>query len=270
MSLTINNDSAIGFALVALGRSSSLMNEAMERLSTGKRINKASDDPAGIHQVMRLNAEIQGIETASKNVADGQSSIYTLDTSLSEVQSILLRMRELTIQAISDTNSAADRLALDSELSQLELEITRIGSTTSFGGKPVFDGNLHYLQIGPRSGNTLEVQAYTLSASTLGLTQDLTTRSNAENYLGIIDTAIEDINEKRGAAGALSNRLDFIMSNLDNSKVNLIKSRSTIEDADFAAESVKLAKAKILEQVAIAMIAQANARTQWILKLLEN
>ncbi len=82
--------------------------------------------------------------------------------------------------------------------------------------------------------------------------------------------AIEDINEKRGAAGALSNRLDFIMSNLDNSRVNLIKSRSIIEDANFAAESVKLAKAKILEQVAIAMIAQANARTQWILKLLEN
>ena len=270
MSLTINNDSAIGNALIALNRSSSLMNEAMERLSTGKRINKASDDPAGIHQVMRLNAEIQGIETAWKNAAAGQSLIDTLETSLSEVQSILLRMRELTIQAISDTNSAADRLALDTELSQLELEITRIGSTTSFGGNPVFDGTMNYLQNGPRSGNTLEVQAYTLSASTLGLTQDLTTRNNAENYLGIIDMAIEDINEKRGAAGALSNRLDFIMSNLDNSKVNLIKSRSIIEDADFAAESVKLAKAKILEQVAIAMIAQANARTQWILKLLEN
>ena len=135
MSLTINNDSAIGFAVIALSRSSSLMNEAMERLSTGKRMNKASDDPAGIHQVMRLNAEIQGIETASKNAADGQSLIDTLETSLSEVQSILLRMRELTIQAISDTNSAADRLALDTELSQLELEITRIGSNTSFGGK---------------------------------------------------------------------------------------------------------------------------------------
>ena len=115
MSLTIINDSAIGFGLIALGRSSSLMNEAMERLSTGKRINKASDDPAGIHQVIRLNAEIQGIETASRNASDGQSLIDTLDTSLSEVQSILLRMRELTIQAIIDTNSGADRLALDSE-----------------------------------------------------------------------------------------------------------------------------------------------------------
>ena len=104
----------------------------------------------------------------------------------------------------------------------------------------------------------------------MGLNQDLTSRGNAENYLGIIDTAIQNINEKRGAAGALSNRLDFIMSNLDNSKVNLIKSRSNIEDADFAAESMKLAKAKILEQVAIAMIVQANARIQWILKLLEN
>ncbi len=246
------------------------MNEAMERLSTGKRINRASDDPAGIHQVMRLNAEIQGIDSAPKNAADEQSLIDTLETSLSEVQSIFLRMREVTIQAISDTITAVDRLALDSELSQLELKITRIGSTTSFGGKPVLDGNLHYLQIGPRSVNTLEVQAYTLSASTLGLTQNLMTRSNAENYLGIIDAAIADISEKRGAAGALSNRLDFIMSNLDNSKVNLIKSRSNIEDADFAAESMKLAKAKILEQVAIAMITQANARTQWILKLLEN
>ena len=269
MSLTINNDSIIGFALIALKRSSNLMNEAMERLSTGKRINKASDDPAGIHQVMRLNVEIQGIKTASRNAADGQSLIDTLDTSLSEVQSILLRIRELTVQAISDTNSSSDRTALDLEVSQLELEITRIGGNTSFGGKLLFDGNTHYLQIGPRSGNTLEVQAYTLSASTLGLNHDLTTRTNAENYLGIIDTAIKDINEKRSAAGALSNRLDSIMSSLDNNKVNLIKSRGNIEDADFAAESVKLAKAKILEQVAIAMIAQANLRTNWILKLLE-
>ena len=255
--------------LQTLKRSSNSMNEAMERLSTGKRINKASDDPAGIHQVMRLNVEIQGIKTASRNAADGQSLIDTLDSSLSEVQSILLRMRELTVQAISDTNSSSDRTALDLEVSQLELEITRIGGTTSFGGKLVFDGNTHYLQIGPRSGNTLEVQAYTLSASTLGLNHDLTTRTNAENYLGIIDTAIKDINEKRSAAGALSNRLDSIMSSLDNNKVNLIKSRGNIEDADFAAESVKLAKAKILEQVAIAMIAQANLRTNWILKLLE-
>ena len=269
MSLSINNDSAIGFALIALGRSSNLMNEAMERLSTGKRINKASDDPAGIHRVMRLNAEIQGMKIASRNAADGQSLINTLDASLSEVQSILLRMRELAVQAISDTNSASDRTALDLEISQLELEITRIGGTTSFGGKLIFDGNTHYLQIGPRSGNTLEVQAYTLSASTLGLIQDLTTRTNAETYLGAIDTAITDISEKRSAAGALSNRLDFIMSGLDNNRVNLIKSRSNIEDADFAAESVKLAKAKILEQVAIAMIAQANVRTNWVLKLLE-
>ena len=269
MSLTINNDSAIGFALIALGRSSNLMDEAMERLSTGKRINKASDDPAGIHKVMRLNAEIQGIKTASRNAADGQSLINTLDASLSEVQTILLRMRELTVQAISDTNSASDRAALDLEISQLELEITRIGGTTSFGGKLIFDGNTHYLQIGPRSGDTLEIQAYTLSASTLGLIQDLTTRANAETYLGAIDTAITDISEKRSAAGALSNRLDFVMSSLDNNRVNLIKSRSNIEDADFAAESVKLAKAKILEQVAIAMIAQANVRTNWVLKLLE-
>ena len=245
------------------------MNEAMERLSNGKRINKASDDPAGIHRVMRLNAEIQGMKIASRNAADGQSLINTLDASLSEVQSILLRMRELAVQAISDTNSASDRTALDLEISQLELEITRIGGTTSFGGKLIFDGNTHYLQIGPRSGNTLEVQAYTLSASTLGLIQDLTTRTNAETYLGAIDTAITDISEKRSAAGALSNRLDFIMSGLDNNRVNLIKSRSNIEDADFAAESVKLAKAKILEQVAIAMIAQANVRTSWVLKLLE-
>jgi flagellin len=244
MSLTINNGSAIGFAMTALKRSSNLMNEAMERLSTGKRINKASDDPAGIRQVIRLNGEIQGLKTASRNAADGQSLIDTLDASLSEVQSILLRMRELAIQAISDTNSAADRSALDAELSQLELEITRIGSNTSFGGKSLFDGNTHYLQIGPRSGNTLEVQAYTLSATTLGLNQDLTTRSNAENYLGI-------------------------MSSLDNMQVNLIESKGRIEDADFAAESVKLAKAKILEQIAIAMISQANARMNWILKLLE-
>ncbi len=135
--------------MIALSRSSGLMNKTMERLSTGKRINKASDDPAGIHQLVRLNAEIRGINTASKIAANGQSLVDTLDTGLSEVQSILLRMRELTIQAISDTNSAADRLALDSELSQLELEISRSGSTIFFGGAPVFDGNTHFLQLGP-------------------------------------------------------------------------------------------------------------------------
>ena len=149
MSLTLNNDSAIGFALIALRRSSSLMNEAMERLSTGKRINRASDDPAGIHRAIRLNAEIRGINTASRNAADGQSLVDTLDTSLSEVQSILLRMHELTIQALSDTNSAANRSALDSELSQLELEISYSGSTTFFGGIPLFDGNTHFVQLGP-------------------------------------------------------------------------------------------------------------------------
>ena len=149
MSLTINNDSAIGFALIALNRSSNLMNEAMERLSTGKRINKASDDSAGLQRVMRLNAEIQGIKTASRNAADGQSLIDTLDASLSEVQSILLRMRELTVQAMSDTNSPSDRVAFDLEVSQLELEITLIGSTTASGGQLIFDGNTHYLQIGP-------------------------------------------------------------------------------------------------------------------------
>ena len=281
MLLSINNDSAIGFALIALNRSSNLMNEAMERLSTGKRINNASDDPAGIRQIIKLNAEIQGTKMASRNAADGQALIDTLDGSLSQVQSILLRMRELTIQAMNDTNSSSDRAALDLEISQLELEIDRIGGTTSFGGKLIFDGNTHYLQIGARSGNTLELQAYTLSASTLGIastsgvvsalgsSQNLKTRSNAEVYLGSIDTAIKDIAEKRGAAGALSNRLDFIMSNLDNSQANLIKSRSNIEDADFVVESMKLAQAKILEQIAIAMIAQANARMNWILKLLE-
>ena len=281
MSLTINNDSAIGFALIALSRSSNLMNEAMERIATGKRINNASDDPAGIRQIMKLNAEIQGTKMASRNAADGQALIDTLDGSLSEVQSILLRMRELTIQAMSDTNSSSDRAALDLEISQLELEIDRIGGTTSFGGKLIFDGNTHYLQIGARSGNTLEVQAYTLSASTLGIastsgvvsvlgsSQNLTTRSNAAVYLSSIDTAIKDIAEKRGAAGALSNRLDYTISNLGNVELNLIKSKSRIEDADIAEESMKLAKAKILQQVAIAMIAQANARTNWILKLLE-
>ena len=275
MLLSINNDSAIGFALIALSRSSNLMNEAMERLSTGKRINKASDDPAGIRQIMKLNAEIQGAKMASRNAANGQALIDTLDGSLSEVQSILLRMRELTIQAMNDTNSSSDRAALNLEISQLELEIDRIGSTTAFGGKLIFNGNTHYLQIGVRSGNTLEVQAYTLSASTLGVSstlgssQNLTTRSNAEIYLDSIDTAIKDVAEKRGAAGALSNRLDYTISNLENMGLNLIKSKSRIEDADIAEESMKLAKARILQQVAIAMVAQANARTNWILKLLE-
>jgi flagellin len=189
-------------------------------------------------------------------------------------------MREIAVSASSETATSSDRTALNTEVSALETEIDRIGSSTTWGGIQLLDGTYSedaaiVFQIGPRSGNTVSFSlGYVKATATadnqgvLGLTSDITTRTNASAYINVIDSAIEIISARRGAFGSMSNRLDSTISNLTNMKAKIEAAKGQVEDADFATETAKLARAQILMQAATAMLSQANASKQQTLKLI--
>jgi flagellin len=271
MSLSINtNDGAI-LAAVAAQRASKMMDQAMTRLSTGKRINSAKDDPAALQVATRMSAEINGLSAALKNANDAQAAIDTGEGALSEVHTLLLRMRDLAVAASTDSATTADRTALNTEVTALEAEIDRIGSSTTWGGINLLGGTFSkaapiVFQIGPRSGNTMSFTMGYVKATvtateqgTLGLTGAISTRTTASAYIDTIDGAISIISTRRGHFGAISNRLDSTITNLTNMKANIESAHGQIVDADFAVETAKLARAQILMQAATAMLAQANA-----------
>ena len=282
MGMSINTNQGAILAAVAAQRASAMMDEAMTRLSTGKRINSAKDDPGALQVAFRMESEINGLATSLKNANDAQAAIDTGEAALGEVHTLLLRMRELAVQASTDTTTTADRAALDSEVTALETEITRIGTSTTWGGINLLDGTYSttspiIFQIGPRSGNTLQfTMGYVAAAETasdqgtLGLSSDVTTRTNASNYISTIDGAVSIISARRGSFGAVSNRLDSTIANLTNMKANIETAKGQIVDTDFATETAKLARAQILMQAATAMLAQANASKNQTLKLLGN
>jgi flagellin len=278
--ISINTNTGAILAANAAKQAAVMMDEAMTRLSTGKRLNSAKDDPAAMQVAVRMGAEINGLERALKNANDAQAVVDTAEGALNEVHTLLLRMRELAVSGSSETHSAADRNALDTEVTALETEITRIGSSTTWGGINLLDGthssgNPIVFQLGPRAGDTITVTLGYVAAAvavnvqgTLGLTSDVTTITNASNYITTIDGAISVISSRRGKMGAISNRLDSSISNLQNMKANLETAKGQVEDADFAAETAKLARAQILMQAATAMLAQANASKNQTLKLI--
>ena len=280
MGMSINTNPGAILAAVAAQRASSMMDEAMTRLSTGKRINSAKDDPGALQVALRMEAEINGLGAALKNANDAQAAIDTGEGALAEVHTLLLRMRELAVQGSTQTTTDADRSALDAEVSALETEITRIGSQTTWGGISLLDGSYSsssplVFQIGPRSGNTLSfTMGYVAASATataqgnLGLTSDVSTRTKASAYIITIDNAISIISTRRGSFGAVSNRLDSTISNLTNMKANIETAKGQIVDTDYATETAKLARAQILMQAATAMLAQANASKNQTLKLI--
>jgi len=276
--VNINSNYAASFAANAAKRTTSALDSAMERLSTGKRINYARDDAAGQAIATRLTAEIQGLAMASRNASDAQSLVDTAASALQETTSLLLRMRELAVQSSNGTLAASDRAALQSEAEALELEINRIGETTSWGGIKLLAGGFSaadaiVFQAGASSGDTISVSipdmtisgvtmAYSVGVS-IGIFQD------AQSAITAIDGALSGVNTVRGRLGGISNRLDSTIANLDQVRVNLSASKGRIEDADFAAETGNLAKNQILQQAATAMIAQANASKNSVLTLIQ-
>ncbi len=280
--VNINSNYAATFATNAAKQTKSALDSAMERLSTGKRINYARDDAAGQAIATRLTAEIQGLSAASRNASDAQSMVDTADGALQETQTLLLRMRELAVQSSNGTLATADRAALQSEAASLEAEITRIANTTSWAGKNLLDGSFsgntpaadRTFQIGPDSGQTIElsIPQMTATAATIMYSVALSIGSftGAQSAITAIDAALSGVSEVRGKLGGISNRLDSTVANLDQVRVNLSASRGRIEDADFATETGNLAKNQIMQQAAIAIVAQANASKNTVLNLIQS
>ena len=280
MSLSINTNNGALVAANAALNAQRQMEEAMTRLSTGKRVNSAKDDPGSLAIAIRMTAEVNGLEVALKNAQDAQSVIDTGEAALNEVHTLLLRMRELSVAASSDTATSSDRAALNTEVSALETEIDRIGSTTTWGGIQLLDGTYSddapiVFQVGTRSGETLSFSLGYVAATsnadaqgTLGLQSSVTTRTAASAYISTIDAAISIISTRRGDFGAASNRLDSSIANITNMKANIETAKGQVVDADFATETAKLARAQILLQAAMAMLSQANASKNQTLQLI--
>ena len=284
--LNINTNYAASFASNAAKSSSQGLNSAMEKLSTGMRINYAKDDAAGQAISTRLSAEVQGLQVASRNAADAQSMIDTAEGALQETHNVLLRMRELAVQSANGTLTDGDRAHTDAEFDQLVAEVTRIAENTTWAGKSLLDGSADgggsgadlSFQIGEGANQTISVRIADMSADQLGAaagtpaipdlsTAGLDTAANAQLAIQSVDNAIDTVSTARGGMGAVSNRLSSTMSNLDQIAVNLSASQGRIQDADFAQETGNLAKNQILQQAATAMIAQANASKSSVLTL---
>ena len=280
--LTINTNRGAILAANATKNAQEMMDQAMLRLSTGKKLNSAKDDPGSLSVAIRMSSQINGLNTSLKNASDAQSAIDTGEAALAEVQTLLLRMRELAVQASTGTATTSDRAALNTEVSALETEINRIGTSTTWGGISLLDGsyskgNPITFQIGPNTGETVSftlgyVQATSAVSAqgTLGLTSDVTTRTKASAYIATIDGAISVISTRRGSFGAVSNRLDSTITNIRNMRANIMTARGQIEDTDYAEETANLAKAQILLQAATAMLSQANASKNLTMQLINN
>ena len=253
-----------------LSRNRQDLEKAMERLSSGKRINTAADDATGMAVSAKIRADVRSLDQAVRNANDGISFINTYDGAASEIEGILVRMRELATQAQSGTYTAADLAHADAEFQQLEAEINRIDSNTQFNRR-AYDASTT-LQIGPTTNDTLTFGGDDLAISgptALALDDDrLVTAASASSALVAVDAALAKLATARAEAGAYSNRLQYTVGNLMNVSQRLKEALSGIEDADYAAESANLARGMVLAQAGTAMLAQANQSPQYILTLL--
>ena len=248
----------------------------MQRLSTGKRINSAADDAAGLQISQRLTAEIKGINQSIRNAADAHAMLATAEGAAIEIHAILQRMRELAVQASNGTMQDADRNAVNSEFVALEAEVNRINDNTTWGGQQLTDGTFTttaggVFHVGPDGGQTITHAIEDLATTAIGLTaaQTMATRAGANAAITAIDTAISTVGTEREQMGAVMNRLDHAVANLQNVATNLQLAVGRIEDADFAAETANLARTQVLQQASMAMLAQANASKQNILALFQ-
>ena len=281
MSLVINTNVASLNAQRSLTASGAELKTAMERLSSGKKINSASDDAAGFAIAERMTAQIRGLNMAAKNANDGLSMLATIENATNDITGMLHRMRELAVQAINDTNGSQDRGYLQLEVNALMEEINRVANQTQYNGQTVLDGSLAasggnpggQIQVGTEAGQSVgfsinSVDTDALALSTGGASDiDVSDATNASDSLALITSAIEQVAGDRAAYGALQNRLEYTVSNLLNVAEYTTAARSRIADADFAAESARLAKAQVLQQSGTAMLAQANASSQLALSL---
>jgi len=251
-------------------------NKALNKLSTGSRINTAGDDAAGLAISENLKANIRGSQQAARNAGDGISMIQTAEGGMNEVSNILVRLRELSVQAASDTIGDQERKFTNLEFQQLTTEIDRIANSSTFNGKELLTGNGDKLefQVGVNDNESTDRVSYdpsltNITAGDLGVgSLGITSKVDAQENLSKLDKAIEKVNGSRASLGALQNRLQSTINNLEVRVENLSAANSRIRDADVAVESSKLQKANILTQAGTTVLAQANVSKQAALKLL--
>lgn len=243
---------------------------AMERLSSGKRINAAKDDAAGLAIATRMDARVRGLNQAVRNANDGISLAQTAEGAMGEISNILIRIRELAVQSANGTSAASDRTAIKAESDALIAQIGDITGRTEFNGTSLLSAaSTIKIQTGIESAETVDIALVAMDAAGLGLSAlDLSTEAGAGTALNLLDTAIDTVASERAKIGAVQNRLDVTVNNLTSTATNLTESKSRIQDADFSAESTKLASAQILAQASTAMLAQANQSQQGVLNLL--
>jgi len=247
----------------------------LERLSSGKRINSAKDDAAGLAIVARFAAQIVGSNQAVRNTSDGISLAQTAEGALSEVSNNLQRMRELAVQSSNGTLSASDRQSLQDEFQSLQSEVSRVAEATEFNGVQVIGDNQSLdFQVGANAGaeNQIAVTTQDIRAdadvATAITTSDIATAPTALTALDSLDRAINSISNTRSDFGTLQNRFESTIRSTENTNENLAAARSRIEDADYAKESAELTRSLIIGQAGIASLAQANANPQRVLSLL--
>ena len=288
----VNTNANASIAQNALARNERAMNTAMERLSTGQRINSASDDAAGLAIGSRMTSQIRGLEVGIRNANDAISMISTADGALIEVTNMLQRMRELALQASNGTTTNADRNYLSAEYVNLAAEIERIAQNTQWNGGDILDGTANgtsgtvAFQVGANGGQTVTVDfgnatnglvatvsgiAHPIASAAPNLSAGTTASAITKGSSAItaLDEAITSVNSQRATFGAAMNQLTYAVDNLANVKVNSEAARSRILDTDYAKETSELARTQIIQQAGTAMLAQANQLPQTVLSLLQ-
>ncbi|MDY0393998.1 flagellin Hag [Virgibacillus halophilus] len=265
-----------------LSANNNAVQNSLEKLSSGLKINKAGDDAAGLAISEKMRGQIRGLDMASKNAQDGVSLIQTAEGALNETHSILQRMRELAVQSSNDTNNDTDRKELQKEMNQLLEEVDRISNDTQFNTKDLLKGDFKAkFHIGANEGQSIELEIGKMGTEGLEISEltvedvdaenaegGIMTQSGADEAITTINNAIEKVSAERSKLGAYQNRLEHTINNLGTSSENLTAAESRIRDVDMAKEMMNFTKNNILSQAAQSMLAQANQQPQGVLQLL--
>jgi flagellin len=268
MALSVNTNVMSLNAQRNLSRTQTGLATAMERLSSGLRVNSAKDDAAGLAIANRMDAQVRGMNVAIRNAGDAISLAQTAEGGLNEITNMLQRMRELAVQSANATNSGSDRINLNAEYQALNTEITRQVGATKFNGVAIIAGVVaNQFQVGANATDTITVTTAAMGAAAAG--GDILTVGAATTAIGAVDTALDLTTTNRATYGAVQNRFQSVINNLQVASENQASARSRIMDADFAMETANLTRFQILQQAGTAMVAQANAVPQSVLSLLQ-
>lgn len=273
MALTINGNIGAISAMNSLNRNNRGLSSTFERISSGKRINRASDDAAGLAIAENMSAQSRSAEVAMRNTNDGISLAQVAEGSTAEVGDILKRMRELAVQASSETLATAERQYLEDESAELIVEVGRIASQTEFNGVSLTDGSVATIdvQVGldASAASQVTITLGDMRAATLGIAAlDISTTGGAGTAITAIDAALDTVSGARADYGAATNRMGHVLNSMETYSTNLQSAESTIRDADFAQEAADMAKQQILQQAGISVLAQANSMNAGVLTLI--